>query len=142
VIEQPVEGGSVDVGLERSGERIACEISVTSTDVQELGNMKKCLSAGFQEVIICSPDTRNMEKQRALAAREITAADQQRLFFMQPDEIILYLKKKAKDANDDVRTVKGYRVRVSYRHGLEKDQKTKQETVAQVIAGALHRKRR
>ena len=139
VIEQPAGIGSVDVGLERNGEKIACEISVTSTGAQELRNITKCLSAGYHEVILCSPDARSLEKVRVLATREIAEADQQRVLFLQPEELLLHLQQKAAGQNNEERTVKGYRVRVSYRPGAEKDQKTKRDAVAKVIAGALHR---
>jgi hypothetical protein len=48
-IEQQITGGagSVDISLERDGKRIACEISVTSTSEQELGNVRKCLAAEY-----------------------------------------------------------------------------------------------
>jgi hypothetical protein len=48
VVEEPTPDGkgSVDVALERAGWRLACEISVTSTVEQEVGNIEKCLTAG------------------------------------------------------------------------------------------------
>jgi len=53
-IEEPTPGGkgSVDVALRRDDFSIACEISVTSTVDQEVGNVLKCLEAGFHEVAV------------------------------------------------------------------------------------------
>jgi len=52
VIEEPTsDGGRVDVGLEQDGIRIACEISVTSTSEQEIGNIEKCLRAGYDQIV-------------------------------------------------------------------------------------------
>ena len=53
VIEQNVLDGSgrVDVSLEREGLRIACEVSVTTTDY-ELTNIRKCLASGYDLVIV------------------------------------------------------------------------------------------
>src|SRR5215207_11595184 len=53
-IEEPTPGskGSVDVALRRDDFSIACEISVTSTVDQEVGNVVKCLEAGFHEVAV------------------------------------------------------------------------------------------
>jgi hypothetical protein len=44
--------GSVDVALEKGGRRIACEVSVTTDAEHELGNVQKCLAAGFETVIL------------------------------------------------------------------------------------------
>lgn len=69
-IEQPTpDGGRVDVALEREGERIACEISVTSTAEQELSNIRKCLGAGYDEVILCSPKKRALERVKILVSQ-------------------------------------------------------------------------
>jgi excisionase family DNA binding protein len=45
-----------DVVLEKQGVMIACEISVSSTPVQELGHIQACLRAGFHHVIVIAPD--------------------------------------------------------------------------------------
>ena len=68
VIEQPTPDGlgRVDVGLERSGKKIACEFSVTTNSDQELSNIEKCLKAGYDKVVMCSPEKRSLEKIRAL----------------------------------------------------------------------------
>ena len=44
--------GSVDLLLERAGHTIACEISITTTIDHEVGNVAKCLKAGFSDVAI------------------------------------------------------------------------------------------
>jgi hypothetical protein len=58
VIEEPVPGGQVDVGLHRENLSIACEISVTSTAEYEAQNLAKCLRAGFGRVWAIVPDAR------------------------------------------------------------------------------------
>ena len=44
--------GSVDVSLERDGLKIACEVSITSSAGYEAKNVLKCLSAGYETVVI------------------------------------------------------------------------------------------
>ena len=53
-IELPVFDGTgrVDVSLERNRRKIACEISISSTDDQELKNVQKCLAAGYEKVVV------------------------------------------------------------------------------------------
>jgi hypothetical protein len=47
-------GGRADVVLRRGERTIACEISVTTTVEHEIGNVTKCLKAGFKHVaMIC-----------------------------------------------------------------------------------------
>src|SRR5206468_3926342 len=53
-IEKEIPQGSVDLALEKAGQSIACEISVTTTIDHEFGNVVKCLKAGFAEVAVIS----------------------------------------------------------------------------------------
>lgn len=43
--------GSVDISIENDGLKIACEVSVTTTDY-EASNVRKCLSAGYDHVLV------------------------------------------------------------------------------------------
>src|SRR5439155_11091472 len=63
-IEKPVLGGkgSIDVALEKNGRLIACEIAVSTTSGWELGNIQKCLAAGFEIVLVISPEKKNLTK--------------------------------------------------------------------------------
>ena len=82
-IEQSTPDGSgrVDVSFERDGEKnIACEISVTSTDEQELGNIEKCLNAGYEKVILCSAEKRTLEKIKALVSQRLSENDQSKVY--------------------------------------------------------------
>lgn len=53
-IEEQISDGreAADVGLERNGERLAVEISVTTDLNDEIGNVRKCLQARYDRVII------------------------------------------------------------------------------------------
>src|SRR5262249_3120389 len=48
--------GSVDVALEKGSLSIACEVSVTTDPDHEIGNVQKCLAAGFETVILVSSE--------------------------------------------------------------------------------------
>src|SRR3546814_13562556 len=58
-IEEPILDGAgrVDVSLSKGDMRTGCEISVTSARDQELGNVEKCLAAGYDKVILVSPSS-------------------------------------------------------------------------------------
>lgn len=140
-IEQPTPDGQgkIDVSLERDGKKIACEISITSTPDYELGNIEKCLKAGYEKVILCAPDKKALEKIKVLTTQKFTDQDQERIFFFHPDELFFFLEgEAAKDAGKEER-VKGYKVKVKYQPVNEADKQTKREAVAKVIIGALKR---
>lgn len=56
--------GSVDVALTKGAHRIACEVSVTTSPEHEVGNVQKCLVAGFTHVVIVSAEPACSEKPR------------------------------------------------------------------------------
>lgn len=140
-IEFPILGGSgkVDIGLERSGRKIACEISITTSGEQELKNIQKCLSADFDKIVFCSPDIKTLESVKALAENKISQQELQKVLFFQPEDLIFYLEKEAAEAASEEARVKGYKVKVQYQPVKEEEKKAKREAVAQVILQAMKR---
>lgn len=47
--------GAVDVSIERDGLLIACEITVTTATEHEVTNVRKCLRAGYAQVLVVVP---------------------------------------------------------------------------------------
>jgi len=143
VIELPVLDGSgkVDISLERNGRKIACEISMTSTEDQELKNIQKCLAAGYEKVVVCSPDKKCLDSIKILADRSINEADRNKLFFFQPEELIVFLEEDAAAELTKEERIKGYKVKVQYQAASDEEKKAKREAVANVIVQALKRMR-
>ncbi len=142
-IEQAVlDGqGKIDVALERNGKKIACEISVTSTNDQELKNIDKCLAAGYEKVILCSPEKRILETIKILVSEKLSVADQAKVLYFQPEELLQHLDElEAAEQSKEVR-IKGYKVKVQYQATKEAEKKVKREAVAQVILQAMKRMR-
>jgi hypothetical protein len=141
IIEEPTPDGQgrVDVSLEREGRKIACEISVTTTNEQELSNIQKCLASGYEKVILCSPEKKSLEKIKALASRKLKTSDQEKTFFLLPDELFFVLEKEAAAWAGKEERIKGYRVKVQYQPVMEAEKKIKREAVGQVILQALRR---
>jgi hypothetical protein len=114
----PNGGGLVDVSLERDGMRIAVEISVTTTAEWELHNVRKCLGAGYDRVVVCCSDA----KKRVAIAQTIKVAlteeERQRTVVIRPDEIqtILNVQTPTKERES---VMKGYRVKVRYGDGAD-----------------------
>ena len=141
VIEQatPDGQGKVDVSLERDGKKIACEISITTTDDQELRNIKKCLTAGYEKVVVCSPDKKTLESVKVLASQNIVESDQKNIFFFQPEELLMFLEEESAAELTKEERVRGYKVKVQYQAASDDEKKAKREAVAQVILQALKR---
>ncbi|HWM90314.1 MAG TPA: hypothetical protein VN493_06060 [Thermoanaerobaculia bacterium] len=139
VEEQVLDGqGSVDVVLEREGWRIACEISIASTVEQEVGNVKKCLSAGFAEVVVISPNKRHLGKIEKALGKRLPEDALTRVRLLLPEEFSAYLDGLPVPI-EKVETVGGYQVRVSYRPASVGDSQSRAKTVAGVIARSLRR---
>jgi len=142
IVEHPTEaGGSVDVHLERDGTRIACEISVTSTDEQELGNIEKRLSAGYNKVILCSPEEKFLKKVKKLLSKKLSDSEQQKILLFQPAEAITYLKQQAAKGAGKEKWLKGRKVKVQFQPVEEEKEKTKLKAIGQVIVSSLQRLR-
>jgi hypothetical protein len=93
-LEQSVLGGkgSVDVALEKQGLRIACEISITTRVEHEVGNVLKCLEAGFPRVAFICSDAERLQ-QIAGAVRERVEEDAfARVGFFSPEEFFAHLQ--------------------------------------------------
>ena len=141
VIEQPTPDGQgrVDVSLERDGKRMACEISLTTNDDQELKNIEKCLAAGYEKVILCSPEKKTLEKVKALVFERLKDSDKEKVLFFQPEDFYLYLEEQEASQASKEERVKGYKVKVKYQPVKETEKKSKREAVAQVVVQALKR---
>lgn len=143
IIEQPTPDGNgkVDVGLERDGKRIACEISVTTSEEHELSNIEKCLRAGFDIVVLCSLERRILDKVKALASQKFSGSDLEKVLFLQPEELFFYLEQEAASEGGTEERVKGYRVKVQYQPLADSEKEARREAVTQVIFHALRRLR-
>jgi hypothetical protein len=139
-VEQPVlDGrGSVDVVLEREGLRLACEISVTTGVEQEVGNVEKCLSAGFDGVVVIAPKEGHLRKIERALGKRISPEERSRVYFLAPEEVGSYLDALPPPAAA-VETVGGYQVKVSYRPPASGEAASRVKAVAGVIARSLKR---
>ena len=141
VIEQPIlDGvGKVDVSLEKGERKIACEISVTSTAEYELGNIQKCVAAGYETVVLLSNDSKTLSRIKRKAEAELEPTTCQRLRFLQPDEFIGFLNELAAAEAGGEKTVRGYRVKTSFTPLDESDAEARKRAIAQVLLQGMRR---
>ncbi|MGA2147320.1 MAG: helix-turn-helix domain-containing protein [Bryobacteraceae bacterium] len=84
--------GSVDVGLEKGGHTIACEVSVTTDAEHETGNVQKCLAAGFDEVILISSEKKLLTSVRHALVAALSTAQYRQVKFCTPEEAFSYIE--------------------------------------------------
>lgn len=142
-VEAPVTGGtgSVDVLLTKGAVSVACEISVTTSPEHEMCNLGKCLVAGYTHVVSVSADAKKAALIRDAAREKLSEGEFARVRFFDPRELFAFVSEMdAKNAATE-KTVKGYRVKVSYRpvDAAAREEKVVQLAVA--VAKSLKRKR-
>jgi len=93
-VEKPILGGLglVDVALEKPGQAIACEISVTTDAGHEVGNVQKCLAGGFEQVIVVSTDKKVLAKIHGAVAEGLPKEQLKKVRFMAPEEVFSFIE--------------------------------------------------
>jgi excisionase family DNA binding protein len=77
--------GSVDVAIEKGSHAIACEISVSTNAEHEIGNVQKCLAAGFKDVILISSEKKVLTAVRHALVAALSSAQFRQIKFLTPE---------------------------------------------------------
>ena len=143
VIEKPVlDGqGSVDLWLERTGQAIACEISISTTIDHEVGNVAKCLKAGVPKVAVICLDEERLRKIAAAVSGSLGAELAARVEYFQPDPFIAYLKAlKPPAPQASEAQYGGYKIKRSTPKLSAQEQKQKEDIANRIMSDAMRRK--
>jgi hypothetical protein len=144
VIEKQIADSqeSIDLLLERGDQRIACEISVTTTIDHEVGNIRKCLKAGLSPIaIICVSDDR-LQKITAAVSGSLGAEAAAQVAYYQPDPFIAYLKALPPPVpKESITTRRGYKVKRSAPALTAAERRQREEIANQMMAEAIRPKR-
>lgn len=91
--EEYIPGGEqrIDLVLRRGARAIACEVSVKNTAEFEVGNVEKCLNAGFSQVVVVSPKRSRLLKIEGLVRAAVPTDKLAQVSFRMPNELILEL---------------------------------------------------
>jgi hypothetical protein len=135
VIEEPVPGGQVDVGLHQGELSIACEISVTSTPDHEAQNLAKCIQAGFVRIWAIAPDAKRRKAIQLQTEARLGGEDAARVEFFTTEELI-----EAMDAlsvpEPQEKVVKGYRVKTTRKAISPTEAKERRASIARILSRA------
>jgi TraM recognition site of TraD and TraG len=143
-IERPIlDGmGSVDVALVKDSRSVACEISIASTPVQELGNIRKCLAAGFSDIAVISPERRNLTKLKETIGPQLGRGETDMVRFLTPEELFLWIESLEAQSAGREEKVRGYQVKVKYQALNDKEKKSRLEAISGVILRTAHKLKR
>ena len=136
----PKTKNKIDVVLERDDVRIACEVPVGNTTEYEVGNVEKCIRAGFTKIAIVSDDTEHLRK---IAAKVAMAFGSQAKFasFYAPEQFIAFLKtipNTTKTPTD--RIVRGYKIKHLLPKSGDLEQSKKEAIAYEAMLRALRAK--
>lgn len=133
---------SMDLLLERGDQKIACEISVTTTIDHEVGNVTKCLKAGMPTIAIICLDEGRLRKIAAAVSGSLGAEASTRVSYYLPDPFIAYLKTLPQPVPQDfVTTRQGYKVKRSAPKLTLPEQRQREEIANRVMAEASRPRR-
>ena len=120
-----------------SSGRLACEISVTSTPEQELGNVAKCLAAGYDEIVVIASEPKRLRTLERFVSANLGEEDKGRVRFLVPEAFIAYLDEIETTPETREEVVRGYTVSVTYTKVDAAEAEAKRKAVAQVIARSV-----
>ncbi|MBX4206584.1 hypothetical protein KW784_02240 [Candidatus Parcubacteria bacterium] len=141
IIEKRIEGThlSIDISLEKDGFRVACEVPVHNID-GEVGNLKKCLNAGYDYAVSVATERKTLERIGRYARRRLTSQEFLCTRFFLPEELEVFLR--AEGGISTEKKVNGYRVHVTYRPLRPEQSVAKRSAITQIIAEAVRRRER
>jgi hypothetical protein len=131
--------GSVDVALRKADRSVACEISVSTTPEHELGNIQKCLAAGFERVVAISSERKTLIATKRLVDGALSEEQLSRVTFAMPDEAFAVLESIDAETATASGTIRGYAVKVKYSAVEKSEKNAKRQAVSGVIAKAMKR---
>ncbi len=146
-IERPTpDGGSVDLFLERGDTVIACEISITTTIDHEVGNVAKCLKAGYPIVGVVCADPNRLERIATAVASSLGADEARRVRYWQPEELLVHLetipRPSVPPAAPDIAVRRGYKIRRSTETLSCEEKKQREDEAINSMAEAMRRRRK
>lgn len=133
--------GRVDVSLVLDDLRIACEISVTTSQDQELGNVEKCIAAGYTEIVVIGHSERHARSLEKFISSTLDETSRPFVKYIVKESLIDYLDSHTPQEKQQMQTVRGYTVRTKATPVDEKEAEVKRKALAEIIARSLNRQR-
>jgi len=127
------------VSLIRGVQRIACEISVTTNQDHELGNVEKCPAAGYTEVVLVGNNERHIKALAKFVQENLDESVRGKVQYIVPERLTEYLDSVGEIPQPTEQTVRGYKVRTVQQVVDPKEAGARRQAIAEVIARSLKR---
>jgi hypothetical protein len=147
IIEKAIlnNAGSVDLALEKPNRVFACEVTITTTTDHEVGNIAKCLKAGFGQAVMISPDEDRLRRIREAVRGALGATEAAKVAFFTPDDFLAHIEhlavEDAKIAPEPERR-RGYVIKRSVAQLTPEEKKAREQEALKVLAELMKRKPR
>lgn len=140
-LEYPVKEpeGRVDVAIFAGNIKIACEISVTNKADYEVKNIQKCLTNGFDMVLMCSQKTPHLKAIQTKAQNILTSDELKKVLFGNTSECIEIIHKVAMAQKPKTQTIRGYRIKVNYNKVSEQSGKNAKDMLLNTIITSMRK---
>jgi len=112
--KQLSDGKLVDVALEKGEKRIAIEVSVTTPPAKEVQNIRKSLKAGYDIVIMTSPNPKVLSSVRRKAKATLDESQLSQVVFLSPDDISSHFVDLEAQSASGVEEIMGWEVETVY----------------------------
>src|SRR5439155_2897056 len=107
----------------------------------ELGNIQKCLAAGYDEVLVIANPKKALRSLERQAAEALSPESVERVKFLSPEELVTYLDERDAAAASRTQTVRGYKVKVNYKPVSAADAAARKQAISRVLAQGLRQAR-
>ncbi len=131
--------GSIDVHLCKGTRRIAFEISVTTTPEHEVQNFRKCIKAGYDQVVILCADKAHLSKVEEAIRGALAKDELDRVQVAGPDDIGTILLQLAAESAGNEGVSHGKKTKVTFKTMSEAETKKRREMLASITARSLNR---
>lgn len=140
-IEKEILGGlgRADIALDRNDVSVACEITVSTTPEHELANVQKCLAAGYDHVVLVSAEPKLLQKAARVIPPNLDEVQRERVHFLTPETLFAFLEEREADSAAGEETVRGYKVKTTYRTVEPEEKEQRKKAVGKVILDAVKR---
>jgi hypothetical protein len=125
---------STKIGGDR---RIACEISVTTGRDHELGNIEKCLAAGYTEIVLVGSNERHIKSLTKFIDENLEESERGKVRYAVPESLIEYLDSLGEPPLPTEQMVRGYKVRTVQQPVDPKEANARRQAIVGVLARSL-----
>ena len=141
IIEKEVlEGRGIDLLLERGDQIIACEVAVTTSRDHEVGNISKCLKAGYARIAVIGLESTRLDKIAAAVSASLGAEAASRVEYFLPDAFIAFLQNLPFENPELPKKRRGYTIKRSKSKLSPEEEKEREDAGIRAIAETLKKK--